>query len=157
MLDYRNWGWNKRCNEQGISLLSFWKLSQSQRFLSFFQATYVSRFGLGRLASPHFMQLWAHIFKYFSSSLEPMASAAFLQSSLGSLQPSSLQRLDTKLQTSLTSLGSSTARFVRTNKHSSLAITHVLTYLMRERTSLRNFLRLISKIVSPRLGGVGAE
>src|SRR4030067_490168 len=63
-------------------------------------ATYVSLFGVGRFASPHLTQLWAHNSKYFSSSLVLIASAAFWQSSLGSLQPSSLQSFEMRRQTS---------------------------------------------------------
>ena len=44
--------------------------------------------------SPHFMQLWAQSSRYFSSSPESTASAAFLHNSLGSLQPVVLHRLE---------------------------------------------------------------
>ena len=107
-------------------------------------ATYASFFGIGLLASPHFTQLCAHKSRYFSSSAEPIALAALMHISLGSGQPSSLHKFEMYLQTSCTSLGSNTALLVRTNRQSSLAITQVLTYLIRSRTSLRKFFRLIS-------------
>jgi hypothetical protein len=103
----------------------------------------------GLRASPHFLQLWAHSSRYFSSSLEPTAEAAFWHIPLCSLQPSSLHRALMYLQMSCTSLGSNTARFVRTSRQSSRAITQVLTYLTRSRTSSRSFLRLISKGMFP--------
>lgn len=92
------------------------------------------------------MQLWAHCSRYRSSSFVPTASAALRHISLGSWQPASLQSFDTERQISSTSFGSSIALLVRTSRHTSLAKTHVLTYLTLSNTSSLSFFRLISKL-----------
>jgi len=78
----------------------------------------------GLLDSPHLWQLCIQRSKY-SFSLARTASAAFLHSSLGSVQPASLHSLAMTVQHSWASFGSRATRFERMRRHSSLARTHV--------------------------------
>ena len=96
------------------------------------------------------MQLCLQSSKYFSSSVIT-ASAAFLQSSLGSMHPASRQSFDMKRQHSLTSSGFSATRFVLTSKQSSRAKTQVLMYLNLLKTSSRSLFLVISNSTSPRI------
>jgi hypothetical protein len=96
------------------------------------------------------MQLCAQSSRYFSS-LFKTASDAFLQRSLGSLQPASAQSWEIKAQQSWASFRLKAMRLVRTSRHSSLARTHVFMYLKRLRTCCRSFWRLNSKLISGNL------
>ena len=98
----------------------------------------------GVFDSPHFMQLCWQSSRYCSSFCV-RASAAFLQSSLCSGHPDSLQSFEISVQQFLTSSFSSATRLLRISRHSSLASTQVRMYLNRLSVCSRSFCRLSSK------------
>jgi len=83
----------------------------------------------------------------YCSSLVGTASEAFWHSSLGSVQPASLHRVDMKLQQSATSFGLRATLFVRMRRHSSLARTHVRIWSNLWRACSRILWRVSSIIV----------
>jgi hypothetical protein len=98
----------------------------------------------GVFDSPHFMQLCWQSSRYCCSSCVRV-SAAFLQSSLCSWHPASLQSFEMVWQDSFTSSLLNATRLLRISRHSSLASTHVRMYLNRLRVCSRSFCRLTSK------------
>lgn len=92
------------------------------------------------------MQLCWQSSRYFSSSVSSV-SVAFLQSSLCSAHPDSLQRREMVRQDSFTSSLLSETRLLRMSRHNSLARTHVRMYLNRVSVCSRSFCRLTSKFL----------